>query len=274
MNDESDDSARYLESLQRELLSPGWESIFDFQQLREWVREHRENIRTVAKATLGDHANGFEDFYATIVENFSPRNNFDDPSTHAIFRPIFDDLVESATKLGIRPIRGVELIASTSISPTPLARPTTTTHQLFVGPGTSSFCNYWAKAYTASIKALERSGNPADRVETATEFMERIAGEPDGLFLACRLSIYYALFSTVLGFGTVTQPSEYTPYRLQLLRAMELFALGHEYAHFLADEREIAFVTDEDSSSDIKLELFCDQVGLQLSRHWGANNNN
>jgi hypothetical protein len=274
MNDEVDESDRYREWLQRSLLTEGWEEVFDYHRLRDWVDENRERLRASARATIGDAASDYENHFADTVENFYPRSKYDLPMTDKIFRPLFDEVSECAREIGLRPVREVELVTSTSVSPTPFSLSTTGTHQLFIGLGTSSFCNYWAKAYTAVVRAVAANDPPYNRVTSPEDLIARLSQNPGGLLLATRLCLYYAATSTLLGFGEVEQPPDYLPYRMGLLRSMEIFALSHEYGHFLADERGLEFADDSGKASFQELEFFCDLVGLQLSHVWGAKTNN
>jgi hypothetical protein len=62
-----------------------------------------------------------------------------------------------------------------------------------------------------------------------------------------------------MGFGEVRQPADYLAYRLELLQAMEMFAVAHEYCHFIAEERL-------PEMQGVELESFCDALALQISR--------
>ena len=164
-----DDADWYRRALQRSLLTEGWEAAFDYDRLREWVQTNREVLRASARATLGDAASACMDEYQSVVESFFPRSEYDLPETEAIFRPLLDAVVDTARVIGLRLVREVELVTSTSVSPTPFARPTTGTHQLFIGSGTSAFCNYWAKAYTEIVKAIAAGGPPFERITSPAQ---------------------------------------------------------------------------------------------------------
>lgn len=269
-----DDADRYRRALQRSLLTEGWEAAFDYDRLREWVQTNREVLRASARATLGDAASACMDEYQSVVESFFPRSEYDLPETEAIFRPLLDAVVDTARVIGLRLVREVELVTSTSVSPTPFARPTTGTHQLFIGSGTSAFCNYWAKAYTEIVKAIAAGGPPFERITSPAQIRNHLAHDPTGLLLATRLSLYYAVTGTLMGFGGVEQPQHYTAYRMELLQAMEMFALSHEYVHFLAHERGLEFADKAGNVSPQGLEIFCDTMGLQICRNWGSRNSN
>lgn len=263
-----DDDTRYQEALQRSLLPKGWDQAFDEARLRAWVSSNRELLRTQARATIENSTPSLEEHFARVVENFEPKTKFDLPSTAAIFGPILEKVESGAEAIGLRLIRDVELVTSTSISPSPFARPTTGTHQLFVGPGTSAFCNYWSKIYTAIVMTVASDEACRVPVKSPEDLLHRIEHNLEGVVMAARLALYFAVYDTVLGFGSYQQPPNYLSYRLELLQAMEVFALSHEYAHFVAEERELKF------SSDHELELFCDELGLQISRAWGGKSEN
>jgi hypothetical protein len=268
-----DDSDRYREALQKSLVSDGWEQAFDHGRLKEWLAKNEDRLRLNARALLGESDDAHV-AYCKAIEDFVPKNRYDLPSTEGIFRPILEGVIQCAASIGLKPTRDVELVTSTSISPTPFARPTTTTHQLFIGLGTSAFCNYWAKAYTAIVKAIAASGPPFEKITEASQLRTHLARDPRALILSARLSLYYAATGTVLGFGEVEQPRDHFAERMQLLQSMEIFAVAHEYAHFLADERGLSFVDETGEPAPIGIEYFCDAIGLQISREWGSKNDN
>jgi hypothetical protein len=121
------------------------------------------------------------------------------------------------------------------------------------------FCNYWAKAFTALIRNVA-SVRPTQPLESADELTRVVANESESIRLATRLAAYYAVAGTLLGFGEVHQPRDFITYRVQLVRSMEIFVVGHEYSHLVAEERVPHL-------SGTELEFFCDELGLQISRH-------
>jgi hypothetical protein len=56
------------------------------------------------------------------------------------------------------------------------------------------------------------------------------------------------------------------PYRVQLLHAMETFAVAHEYSHFVAEERFPASGSALGLDQSRELESFCDALGLVICR--------
>src|SRR5687767_5258277 len=100
-----DDSDRYREWLQKSLLTEGWEEVFDYDRLSDWVQKNQERLRANARAILGDDASDYEDHFANTVEKFTPKSKYDLPMTQAIFRPLLDEVAEVAGEIGLRPIR-------------------------------------------------------------------------------------------------------------------------------------------------------------------------
>lgn len=253
---ENDDAGRYVEYLQAGLLAQGWSDVFDSKKVAEWYAKNRSRLRKLSAAR------GHEDSVIRLERlalEFEPSTRFEKFETAAIFEPKLERLRQAAHATGLKPVRPIRLATSTEITATALARPTSGEHILFIGPGTSAFCNYWAKAVTAVIKTVALV-QPNQRVANCEELTAALKLAPASVVLAGRLALYYGTFGTAMGFGEVEQPKDYLDYRLALLDAIETWVVGHEYAHFLAHER----IPDLDGQ---ELEMFCDEMGLQLSRN-------
>ena len=53
---------------------------------------------------------------------------------------------------------------------------------------------------------------------------------------------------------------------MQLLHAMELFVVAHEFSHFVVEERFPTWRGSLDAEQVHPSELFCDELGFSLSR--------
>jgi hypothetical protein len=255
---EPDDTSRYIEYLQERLLIPGWAG-FDSKAIAEWYANNGFRESRLGKTLT---ANGQEDHVLhleLLAREFEPSTRFEHFKTPAIFGPLLERVKEAAQATGLKSVRGIRIATSTEIGATALARPTSGEHILFVGPGTWAFCNYWAKAVTALIKTIAQV-EPNQPVRNSGDVIASLKTDPSGVVLAGRLALYYGTFGTVLGFGEVEQPQDYRDYRVSLLNAIETFVVAHEYSHFVAHER----IPDLDGQ---ELEIFCDEMGLQLSRN-------
>ena len=162
-------------------------------------------------------------------------------------------------------------MSSSDIGVSPAARPQSGTHLLFIGRGTSSFCNYWAKAICDLVYgALSRE--PIKQFQSIEEVTGAINQNPSSTATSARLAIYHVIFGTLIGFGEVVQPPEYRALRGELLGAMETFVVAHEYAHFVAEERIPKFQGQLNIETSHELEMFCDELGLKICREIGNQN--
>jgi hypothetical protein len=259
-----DDLVAYVEFCQRQLLTPGAEDVFNAALATRALKSKADRVRGMSQEQTGD-SDAFECLLA-MHENFRPETQYEVPQTSAIFEPLFSEIRETAERCGIRPLRDVRIATSTEMSATPYARPSPNgEHLLFIGLGTSTFCNYWAKAYTALLHVLANS-NPGGRCTGRKTLEDAFRKDPRPLSLMQKLAFYYAAHGSLIGFGEVRQPADHLGYRLQLLQAMELFVVAHEFSHFVVEERLPAWRGSLEAQEIHASELFCDELGFTLSR--------
>jgi hypothetical protein len=168
---DTDDLYRYIESLQRQLQTPGWEEFHSLSRMKTWFAENSIKFDGELEpqySDIGSPAAHLE----KLLSEFEPRTRFDSPLTQATFGPLLAGITLAAERIGIKVSRTVHLATSTDVSASPAARPTEGPHYLFIGLGTSSFCNYWAKAFTAVIRALAND-NPLRRSLNRTRLRPR-----------------------------------------------------------------------------------------------------
>lgn len=266
----SDDFFRYIEHLQRQLLTEGWDAAFDVATLRSWISSNLEGLATIAERYPLPHVSSPVQMLEQVVERFVAGTRYELPQTRSIFEPLLNEIRVSADRLGVAPVANVHIATSTDVGPSPIARAAQGQHLLFIGLGTSSFCNYWAKAYAAIVRSIPGQSS----INTPEEVGRIFANNPNALILAARLALYYGFFGTTLGFGEILQPPDYLAYRLQLLSAMEGFAVGHEYAHLVAEEQLPRFRGQLTPVVANELETLCDRLGFQLSQHYGSRTDN
>lgn len=249
------DDDRYLEYLQDQLLTdPGWLPAFEKLQNRSGIPPKPPGL---------DDADPIWEVEARF-RSFTPRTQYELPLTQQIFAPLLDDILDASKILGLKPVAGIRLATSTDMSAGPVSRPGAGGHHLLIGPGTWSFCNYWAKVISEQLHSIgtNLSGSP---IVDRGQILEVARSNPEPLRLAVRLAINHSAYGSLVGFGVVDQPKELALYRSQLLRSMETFALAHEYSHFVAEERA-------SSISGHDLEHFCDAMGIQLARNCPGQN--
>lgn len=259
-----DDSHKYIEHLQRILHTPGWEEFHDVNKMKEWFAKNRAKF-DAAMAPQYEGLGSPSAHIETLLQDFTPQTKFDSPYTNAIFASILEAVRTAAGEINLRLYWPVRLLTSTAVGPSPAAMPTAGEHMLFIGLGTSSFCNYWAKAYTSIVRGIAEK-DPFRRFTTSGDVESALKEIPEAMILALRLAVAYATYGSLIGFGEVLQPRSYHAYRTQLLRAMEVFIVSHEFAHFVFHERLDTTKGILDADASRELEYLCDQLAFQISR--------
>jgi hypothetical protein len=267
------DLQRYVEYLQGQLIAPEWSALHDLDNLKNWLTENRSKLNDILLRQGHDFTSSPVSFIEKAIHKFKPNTKYDLPEPQQIFQSKFQDVQKIAEDIGLKPIRDVLLATSPNAGVSPISRPSSQSHMLFVGHGTMSFCNYWAKVYTALVKAISQYDSKL-RILSVTDLENVFKHDPNAIILASRLTIYHAMFGTLMGFGVVAQPSSYLPNRIELLSAMEVFAISHEYAHFVAEERLLQFQGSLDNAKSQELEFFCDRLGIQICHHYGSKHDN
>lgn len=243
--------SRYVQYLQRQIMTPGTEEWFQHERFKNAALARPELLESVP-AESGKEA---REAFLQFLEGFEPSGEYDAAPAAAIFQPLMDELLRAAERVKMLPKRPITLAASTAIEVSPFTRSSEGVHIILVGPGTFAFCNYWAKIFSAlpfGTPARDSGGSVPLCVEAVRD--------------AARLTLYYAITGTVLGFGVLEAHPQTPLHRHEYLRAMELFVLGHEFGHCVmedADERYRGQLTPEVLH---ELEIWCDRIGTSLTR--------
>jgi hypothetical protein len=261
-----DEYFRYIAYLQRSQIQEGWE---DFLENPSWDigTPPFEAARKTLLESSGEADDALQEevnrMLSTPVVLTTP---FESRMTTIRYRPILDEIIEAANDLGLAPVRPIDIVTSTDISCTPVARPTNDRHLLFAGEGTARFCNYWTKAISrvvSAMKALDMNLSETDRDA------DLLAESSPGMALAAVLATQYAFKGTLLRFMRVPDLPEEADWRFALLLSMYQFSVAHEYAHFAAYETrpETHGILSEEESQN--LELWCDRLAIKICRHIG-----
>jgi len=266
----SDDLKRYIEYLQKQIMVEGTGDFFEGQTAEEWVSDTSNRTERFSNSK---YFNGpaVSQYISDIAERFIAKTRFETPMTAALFGNTLAE-VRSASETMFKPVRQIELLTATSSTCSPSAFPTNDIHLLFIGAGTASYCNYWAKAYTAVLHAISvASPHPIKSIEDMASVFDH---NDSGLLLAGKLAIHYAFFNTALGFGRIDQSDDYLPTRNALLNSIETFVIAHEFAHFIAHEHFPQFSGSLSTDESKALESCCDEIGLSISRLAGMRSGN
>lgn len=252
---------RYLEHLQTNMATGQAQHTRDPAAFLDWLRENR--TRFIAFSAAARDAELMDELERQLSA-YTPATRFDSPSSALIFEPILSQVLKAAKMKARKPNRKIIFANSTDVSPSPLSVPSEGDHLIFFGAGTFAFCNYWAKLVTwlvlihQSISGvIPMSSDSVQQVwERAPEFKKAVAH-----FIAyCRAE------GTAVGYGTMQAPQPLGEFRMELLDAMEYFAVAHEVGHCYELEQGRVGTKDE--------ELRCDLYALDICREAGRENQN
>lgn len=266
MADEQEDVelSRYLAYLQRLMTGDGPVVAEPTESISEWISSVRARLQGAAPAGA---SSAIVDAYLELAANYRAKNEFDSFHAAQIFEPVLADVSEACARMGVGPKRSVIHANSPATTVTPTARPSSEAeHLLFAGAGTFAFCNYWGKAIADLVTALVEITGQAClySIDLATI----LSSHRQLLLLPVQLAAYFATHETLLGFGQVTQAPGRLLYRAELVQAMEVFAIGHEFGHFIIEERR--GTTDTSGEMSVTEEYEADLLGFVICRNVGS----
>jgi hypothetical protein len=262
------DNQRYIEYFQRQLVREGSDSFLRDHQL--WL----EKNRTVFAERFRQIGIGHEEPASGLADSvLSHRNQGDYDSFFA--RQIFQPLVRKALDIcneGGFPLKNpVKFVNSPGLEPSPAALPSSIEHLLFMGQGTFAFCNYWCKIFSSAMAEVSKLSSEERK---STEAIFNKLKSSQALLDATRLSVHYANFNSVLGFGRIEHPKNLVTIRALLVNSMEIFVVGHEIGHLLAHESHPETHGIPEGTCLKEHELECDAVGLAISTAYGVREEN
>ena len=262
---------RYIEYLQGHLLTPGSERFHDHQAFLDKLRSYSGPLK-VSRPPRTDAERALFEKWKVEAVSFQPDLKYDSYTARNIFKPLLDALLADGAAHELKINAPVHLVPSTDLSATPATRSSDGIHMLFVGLGTSCFCNYWAKAF-AWLSTTCAKINTGPVSENLIKLA--LAADKGSVELSVRLTWYYRVFNTLAGFGTVAEPELAFHYRMELVSAMELFALGHELGHmWIAEQAETDATFEKLLNDPHGTELACDNYGFAVSRSVGSDMQN
>jgi hypothetical protein len=254
---------RYLNYLQGTLIREGTEQFLANQ--RKWFEDNRARLAREYELVMeasGRTPSALDNPYLTHHD----RSAHDSVFARHIFTPILERALAVTAKLGLSIKRPVVLANAPSVELTPVSWASTDTHMLFVGQGTSSFCNYWSKVYAAVIYCIatlpEAERTPEGRIHAV--------GTNPITLTAVKLLFRYLRSESLMGFGEVKQGPHLMSYREMLCHSMETFIVGHELGHFCLHEAHPETNGVPPGKTLKEVELLCDAMGFSISSAVGA----
>ena len=121
MHSNDDDYYRYIEYLQLQTLDEVWAPAFDASTWKDWVVKNRERLEKSAEFRAGADGPSLVADFERTAHGFNPTTRFELPTTKPIFEPILSDVSQTVAKLGIRPVRAIEVATSTDSCASPMS---------------------------------------------------------------------------------------------------------------------------------------------------------
>lgn len=259
-----DELQRYIEHLQRQMRTEWADTVLNRHSGTDRGISD-EKLQKVAADVGGGHELAQEAAKYLSSESHTD-SDYDSPVARRIFSPLLEKVLSAAAKLGLGLSREVILANSTDAHPTSSSVPSSHKHLLFAGAGTYAFCNYWAKVVAnVALACNEEFGGVAMTRSRLRRLWHR---DVDLIATPLRLAVYCRLLGSVIGFGRLPTTPAVTGFRVELLSAMETFAVAHEIGHCFLEERE---PNRPQSAND---ELLCDAYGFAITRSIGSTSDN
>jgi hypothetical protein len=256
---------RYVRYLQRQLAREGSESYLDGHQ--EWFAKNRSRIATKL-LTKNSEVGGK---LARTILSDENEDKYDDVLARQIFQPLLKIALDICGEAGLGPRQPVTFMNSPGVEPSPASVPSSQEHVMFIGRGTSSFCNYWSKVFST---ALAEVGDLSDDEWQSPAAIIAKLRQGQVLVDASRLAVRYALTGSVLSSGPMPQAENLLIGRTLLLNSMEMFVIGHELGHFISHEEYPLTDGIAPGSGPKDLERSCDFFGFTICTGYGVREGN
>jgi hypothetical protein len=259
---------RYISYFQSQLVREGSEAFWREQQ--DWFDRNRAVIAEIF-LQISNTREGTAAVIAERIIAHQDQGEYDNFFARLIFEPLVSKALDLCQECGF-PLRyRVSVVNSPAPEASPATLPSSAEHVLFMGQGTLAFCNYWSKIFSSAMAEI---GELPPEEHKSPEAIICKLKQGRVLVDASRLSLHYAYFDSLLGFGQVEQPKELEGFRVLLVNAMEIFIVGHEIGHLLGHEMHpetLGIPPGKDSKAH---ELECDFAGLTISTAYGVRENN
>lgn len=238
-----------------------------------WLSEHEELIRKIALANSlsGSDVDGVVKDYRLALKGAPPGSPFDDVNARVIVARILADIerfcgennipMRGGIVAGVQPAYG-NIIHQANVPWTDVSIIATTIPFL-------AFCNLVARAMARSLPhRIAENGSPSVSFDPG-EVRHYLNSQSDIVYEWSRVLAHYAMFgwppqqtlsTTPQGLQQVT--------RIQLLRALELFAVSHEVGHHVCEHG--AMESSEDRADMLAQEHEADIFARLISIGIGA----
>jgi hypothetical protein len=238
-----------------------------------WTKKHANLLKDILHESWDGRVD--DSLLKTLqaeVEAIKLTNPRDEPFTHAIVKKLCEEIEESCKEFGISLRSGVSFGVAPTFElsaeryPVHFAESSVVT----ISAGLISFCSHISKVISLSLICEPDAGK------------FRICNEPKRIFAKIGSDTDLKRFWTEViggyayGSGPLQVSQRTIPYpqsivRGQLLRAMERFAIAHEYAHHIANHGKANEASVDGDPTSKRDEFHADIFALGLNRYMERN---
>ena len=245
-------------------------------QILAWLGHHTSTLRRIAAQQGADDVDAVVKHYIDLLSSVDTPNPFDEPGTRAILAQLMgwchDALVHAQIELptpsfGVLFTPDVNAQGSLTVGGVPL---------VLVNQPLFAFCNAISKLFLTTA-LFRSSGRPHEAQLDTARVASAIESHPELLFeLTMTIGMYAAIGQYQHSFSFGTDNHVLVRLRYDLLVAMEMFVVGHEIGHTLAQESRARAAAGEASSEGItdahRKEFQADLVAATIAAVHGRNN--
>jgi hypothetical protein len=238
-----------------------------------WMDENPERLAKIISASWGPNADHTElrARLREVLQTTPLVTPHDEPFTHTIMRNLCEEIERTCTELGIPLRSGVAYGAdpSVEIDATRYAVQFTDASVISLSRGFIRFCNH-----TSKMLALSAPHNPMPDGGTfevcfdPDQVFNKVQSDPELMLYWAMVIGSYACGHMRVPWAIVPRPASTT--RVQLLHAMERFAIAHEYAHHIAAHGRRDTIQAGTDLAGIREEFDADLFALSLTRYLGT----
>jgi hypothetical protein len=238
-----------------------------------WSGGNREMLGEINRKSWSKFADdSFIETFQNELEQINLKNPRDEPFTYAIVKGLCEEIESACREFGITLRSGVSFGVAPTFELTAERYPVhfTETSVITLSAGLISFCSHLSKVMSLSL-ICEPANGALSFCNEPKQVFTKIGSDPDLKKFWTEVIGAYAFGLGPLNVEQRIVPYPYSIIRVQLLTAMERFAIAHEYAHHIARHGSLEEAQVGGDPASLRNEFDADIFALGLSRYMERN---